>query len=95
MSFSIKFTPQAQETYDAVVSQLNQRWGEDFVIKFENKVSKSISSILLSPYMYPVADENTGMRKCVLHKNCSMFYNIYNNNILIAWFWDNRQEPIF
>lgn len=52
-------------------------------------------TITATPYIYPVADENTGVRKCILHKNFSMFYKVYDVTILIICFWDNRQEPMF
>jgi len=41
MSFAIKFTIEAVETYDLIVGQLRARWGDKFVIKFEDKVSKN------------------------------------------------------
>jgi len=93
MSFELKFTPEAEETYDAVISQLRQRWGELFVIKFETKVLKCLEMITATPYLYPVVEENNELRKCFLHKNCSMLYKINVNVILIICFWDNRQEP--
>jgi hypothetical protein len=94
MSFELRFIPEAEETYEAVISQLSARWGQSFVIKFENKVKKIFNTISLTPYLYPIVEENTETRKCVLHKNCSMLYKIQGNVILIICFWDNRQEPI-
>jgi plasmid stabilization system protein ParE len=94
MSFTIKFTPKAEETYDALVAQLRQRWGEKFVIQFESKIPKAINLISTSPYNYPIAEENTEIRRCVLHKNCSMLYKIDKNVVSVVCFWDNRQEPI-
>ncbi len=42
MSFELKFTPEAEETFESVILQLQQRWGDDFVVKFRllNKVQK-------------------------------------------------------
>lgn len=34
MIFEINFTPEAGETYDAVSSQLQERWGNKVVIRF-------------------------------------------------------------
>jgi len=42
MSFEIRLTREAEETYDAVVTQLRQRWGDRFVNKFEAKVLKCL-----------------------------------------------------
>jgi plasmid stabilization system protein ParE len=94
MSFKIKFTPEAEETYDALSTQLRERWGDRFVIKFEDKISKCLDTISNTPYLYPVADERTEIRKCILHKNCSMLYKVYQDTVVIVCFWDNRQEPL-
>jgi len=95
MSFKVKFTPKAEETYDSLVTQLRERWGDKFVIKFENKVSKAIELISKSPFTCTVTEENLEIRRCVLHKNCSMLYKVYDDEILIICFWDNRQDPLF
>ena len=93
MSFEIRFTPEAEETYKAVVDQLLQRWGDRFVSKFETKVLKCLNIMTANPYLYPIIEENTEIRKCFLHKNCSMLYKIFDKSILILCFWDNRQDP--
>ena len=95
MSLRIIVTPKGEETFNLISTQLLERWGEEYVIRFQAKVEKSIQGILISPNIYPVAEEHTGLRKCVLHKTCSMFYKVDNDVILIAYFWDNRQDPIF
>lgn len=94
MNFEIKFTPEAEETFDALVNQLRQRWSDQFVVKFENSVLNSLKTISVTPYMYPIVEEVTGIRKCILHKNCSMLYKVYDEVVLIIYFWDNRQDPI-
>ena len=73
MSFETKFIPEATDTYQAIVEQVRQRWGETQVQRLEEKIGKCLSAIKIAPYMYPVADENTGMRKCVLHKTALCF----------------------
>jgi hypothetical protein len=76
MSFEIKLTPEAEETFDAVITQLRNRWGDKFVTKFENKISKSLDIISITPDIFPIVYENMQIRRCLLHKNCSMLYKI-------------------
>jgi len=95
MSFDLQFTPEAEETYDSLILQLQQRWGANFVHKLETKVLKCLQIIVESPYIYPLLYENTGVRRCVLHKNCSMLYKVDKRVIVIVCFWDNRQETLF
>ena len=92
---AIRFTPEAESTYLALIVQLQSRWGDKIVAKMESKVEKALRQISLSPYMYPVVNEKYELRKCVLHKNCSLFYKVFNEYILVTWFWDNRQNPLF
>jgi plasmid stabilization system protein ParE len=94
MIFEIKFSPKAIITFEEIVTQLNQRWGNKFVNNFKNKVSKSLDIIAETPFLYPMAPENVELRKCVLHKNCSMYYRVNNNSVEIVYFWDNRQDPL-
>jgi len=68
--------------------------GDRFVIKFKAKVSKALITISNSPFLYPVAEETTGIRKCILHKNCSMIYHVKEDVVEIICFWDNRQNPL-
>jgi len=37
MNYQIKFTTEAEETYDAVIEQLKERWGERFVTNFKTR----------------------------------------------------------
>ena len=95
MIFEITFTLEAEETYSALSKQLEQRWGKRFVEKLESRVSKCLNTITSSPHLYPIIQETTEIRKCIIHKDCSMFYRIYDTQIIIIFFWDNRQDPMF
>ena len=94
MSIPVRFSVRAGETYDAVISQLDKRWGKKFVEEFEKKTAKAVSLISESPTLYPLADFGMDVYKCVLHKNCSMFYRVHLTHVTILYFWDNRQEPL-
>jgi plasmid stabilization system protein ParE len=95
MIYEIKFTPEAEETYDIIRNQLLENWGNRVVIQLEKKILKSLSIIAQSPLIYPVIDEPTDVRKCVIHKNCSILYRVFDHTVIVICFWDNRQEPIF
>ena len=49
MNFIVKFSPRAEETYDAIATQLRQRLGEKFVVKLKVKMRKNLSNISTSP----------------------------------------------
>ena len=94
MIFEIKFTPKAEQTFDAVAEQINLNWGEKVLIDFEEKMLKSLSLISRNPLIYPIIFKSAEVRRCVLHKNCSMLYRVMGSSVEIICFWDNRQEPL-
>lgn len=94
MNFEVRFTPVAEDTFESIVAQLRGRWGNAYVKKFKVKVAASLKTLSASPYLYAVAEEQTQVRKCVLHKNCSMLYRVYDHTVVIICFWDNRQDPL-
>lgn len=94
MSLEVRFTPEAEETFELLVEQVEQRWGKDFVSKLKIKTRKSLLIISSNPYLYPVVQSSVGLRKCVLHKNCSLLYKVFDRYILVVCFWDNRQNPL-
>ena len=95
MRYTLRFTPEAEDTYDSLSSQLMERWGERFVLKFEGRVSKALDTLSKTPFLYPVAIGKTQVRKCIVHKNCSILYKVDDRVVTVICFWDNRQEPLF
>lgn len=94
MSFVLKFASEAGSSYEAVTAQLYERWSEKVVLSFEGKVKKYLNILAKNPYLYQITDAELQLRKCVVHKNCSILYRIYDNDVLIVCFWDNRQDSL-
>ena len=94
MSLTLRFSRQAKETFAAIQSQLNERFGQSVLEKFERKTVKTLDLILQSPLMFKSVADNPNIRKGLIHKNCSVFYEVKPNEIEVLFFWDNRQDPI-
>lgn len=95
MHYEIKFTLEAEYTFDALSLQLLKRWGERYVKRFESRVSKALDTLRKTPFLYPIVVEETQIRKCIVHKNCSILYIVEEKIVTIICFWDNRQEALF
>jgi plasmid stabilization system protein ParE len=94
VSLTLIFSRQAKETYAAIQAQLYNRWGDVVLKKFERKTVKTLDLILQSPLMFKSIPDNPNIRKGLIHKNCSVFYEVKPNEIEVLFFWDNRQDPI-
>ncbi len=45
--------------------------------------------------MFKASDFKDDIRIGYISKQTSFFYKIQENEIIILFFWDNRQEPLF
>ena len=52
MQYTLRFTPEAEDTYDSLSSQLMERWGERYVLRFEARVSKALETLSKTPLLY-------------------------------------------
>lgn len=94
MSLSVEWTDEAKETFDSIVSLIERKWSDKEIRSFVQRTQKIISLIADQPYMYK-ASLNNNVRQVVITPQTSMFYQINAEFIIILFFWDNRQEPIF
>ena len=94
MSTRIEFSSAAKETYNSIQLQILYRWGSTALAKFEKKTLRTLGLISQTPFIYQAIEGNENLRKAVINKNCSVFYEVKPSEIRILYFWDNRQEPI-
>jgi plasmid stabilization system protein ParE len=95
MNYDLKYSPEAFETFDNITEQINARWGDKYVDEFKHRSVKMIETIRESPFAFQSINGNNNVRRCVIHKNVSVFYEVKDTSIDILFFWDNRQDPIF
>jgi plasmid stabilization system protein ParE len=94
MIYTIVFSSTAIESFDAIKSQIEERFGNKTVLEFEERILKVLEVISSSPEVFQRIQQSPNIRKGFIHKNCSMFYEVKATQIEILFFWDNRQEPI-
>jgi len=93
MSLSILWTDEAKETFDIIVNFLENNWGSTSAKKFIEVTLQKIILISGQPYLFK-ASISKNVRRAVITKHTSMFYEVSNEQIIILFFMDNRQEPL-
>lgn len=68
--------------------------GDNVADKFEIKMFETLNQISQTPLIFKSISENQSVRKGLINKNCSFFYEINYNKIQILFFWDNRQDTL-
>ncbi len=93
MKLTIAWTDEAQETFNFTVNQIENKWGTKSAEKFVRDTHKLINLISTQPYLFN-ASYTLNIRKAVISKQTSMFYEVHSAHVSILFFWDNRQEPV-
>ncbi|WP_439584760.1 type II toxin-antitoxin system RelE/ParE family toxin [Dyadobacter bucti] len=94
MSLSIRWTSEAEESFSQIIFYLENKWSERQVKKFLQTVNKTIFHIAKFPYMFEASLFKPNVRKAFITKQCSLFYEVGEDTIVLLFFWDNRRKPL-
>ena len=95
MTYSVVWSPTAEETYNHVIGFLMDNYGADTALKIDDKVEKLIQSISTNKHLCPASTAIPTLRRCVISKYLSMVYRIEEDEIAILAFYDNRAKHDF
>jgi plasmid stabilization system protein ParE len=87
VSFAILITPEAANDVSRINQYLLENWSERVRDNFIKKLRKSVATIQIMPFAYPVSATKTTLRKCVITPQTSLFYTINIVSVL-----DNRMN---
>lgn len=74
MVYKITWTETARNDYFEVIDYLIEKWGKKSTRNFKNKVSKQINLISKMPKLYSKTEARENVRRCVIVKQVSMYY---------------------
>nr|WP_294944911.1 type II toxin-antitoxin system RelE/ParE family toxin [uncultured Mucilaginibacter sp.] len=91
---SIEWSDEAKETFDVIVLIIEDKWSTRQASVFIKRVRRVLQMIAVHPDMYK-ASISGDVRQAVISKQTSMYYKVEERSIIVLYFWDNRQEPLF
>lgn len=92
MNWTVKWSPAARDEYARLLQYLEQEYGTDSALKFLEETDAVLSQISRFPNSgTPTKKER--IRKSMITKQTSLFYELYEKEVRILHFWDNRQDP--
>ncbi|WP_056289301.1 type II toxin-antitoxin system RelE/ParE family toxin [Dyadobacter sp. Leaf189] len=93
MSLPVVWTFEAETGFAEIIGYLEDQWTEREVKNFIHRVKKIVKHIAAFPQMFEASPSSPRVRKAVLSKQQSLFYQIEEDRIVLLSFWDNRREP--
>lgn len=92
MSLPIIWSPSSKDEYAHLLAYLEKEYGLASALKFMDNTDNAIEQISNFPESgTPSLRES--IRKKVISKQTTLFYQIFEGTIEILHFWDNRQDP--
>ncbi len=94
MSLPITFSPLALEHLASLTDYIAEEWGTKASEKFKSNIKRTLKVISSQPYLAKASSLDADIRKAIISKQTSLFYQIHKEHIELLFFYDNRQEPI-
>ena len=92
MDYKVFWTEEAMHNLEEIIDYLRFKWTEKEVDNFKTKLSRQIDLISTNPKMFPTSSYIPRLRKAVLSKQTSIFYEIKDNYIYLAYLFVNKKN---
>ena len=94
MSVSIRWTPDAINSFHRNIEYLQQDWsvkiGEDFI----GRVDEILTQIKVNPYLFPIHRPKDKIHRCVINTRIILYYKIVDSGTIdLLLFWNTWQNP--
>ncbi|SDH18987.1 Plasmid stabilization system protein ParE [Dyadobacter soli] len=93
MNMPVRWTAEAEKSFTDIIAHLETNWSEKEVRKFIRKTKDVLKQISVFPLMYEASRARPGVRKGFVTKQCTLFYKVKKDHIVLLSFWDNRRKP--
>jgi hypothetical protein len=88
----IFWTVEAVNNLGDILDYLNNRWSERETNIFKKRLSKLISLIEQNPNLFPISHFYFRLRKAVLSRQTTVFYEVSGQIIYIVYLFNNMQD---
>ena len=87
----IIWSNRALNTYEDCIIDILDKWPIDIAERFEQLTNELLDRLKTQNKLCPPSKQKK-LRKCVIHENVSLIYQIKNNAIELVTFVDNRDN---
>jgi len=76
-----------------IVGYIETNWTNKEISRFFKKLERTIKQISINPLMFPKTEKRESVRRCVLSKQLTLYYQVDTNYLYIISLFDNRRNP--
>jgi len=90
--YKILWTEEAINNLESILDYLANRWTQREVDNFKVRLSNVIGLIQQNPKLFPISQYNSRLRKAVLSRQTTIFYEVSGQIIYLVYLFNNRQD---
>ncbi|HEY3389333.1 MAG TPA: type II toxin-antitoxin system RelE/ParE family toxin [Prolixibacteraceae bacterium] len=90
--YKIFWADEALNNLEDILEYLSKNWTQREVAVFKKSLSKQITLIEQNPKLFPVSQFNPRLRKSVLSKHTTIFYEVSGSVIYLVYLFGNKQN---
>ena len=90
--YKVYWTNKSLNNLESILSYLRNNWTRRETENFKNRLSKQLILIQQNPYLFPVSQYNPRLRKAVLSKQITAFYEVSGQIIYVIHLFNTNQN---
>lgn len=92
--YKIFWSDEAIDNLASILDYLKLRWTEREISRFKHQLNKHLNLIKANPFAFPKSSYNLRLRKAVISKQTTIYYEVEERNIYLVYLFNSRQDII-
>jgi plasmid stabilization system protein ParE len=92
-TYRIVWSEEALANLKAIIEYIEKNWAEKELKKFAKLLDNRLSLIAKNPLLFPAINHPKSLRRILLPKFISIFYQPFDGYVRIVSLFDNRRNP--
>lgn len=93
MDYKIFWSEEALHNLEDIIEYISITWSQREVDNFKSKLFNQIDLIEENPKLFPISTSQCRLRKAVLSKHTSIFYEVKGNFKFLAYIFVSYKNP--
>ena len=92
MVYKLRWTEESIKNLEEILEDIAHKWSSKEVENFKRKFGRQLELIVQNPFMFPCSKKRPSLRKAVLSKQTTIFYEVIDNVVYLTYIHINRRD---
>ncbi len=92
MDYKLRWSDESIKNLEDILDDIKFKWTDKEVDNFKSKLSHQLDLIIQNPFLFPASTIKNGLRKAVLSKQTTIFYQVIDDIVYLAFLHINKKD---